>query len=72
MVEIYIEKKLDLGKVKIWFVCPTCRQVDMKIVKDYEVNPANYHAVKRDGFGNTVYICNAPCAGCQSKRANQS
>ncbi len=66
MDAVFLDKKLEVGKVKICFVCPICRMVDIKIEDEFSVNPENYPEVKRDGFGNTVYICEAPCADCQN------
>lgn len=58
--------RLPIEKVKVCFVCPACRVVNIKIVAEYEIDPKNYPVVKRDGYGNTVYICEAPCVDCQS------
>ncbi len=57
--------RLPVEKVKVCFVCPMCRVVDIKIMAEYEIDPDNYPVVKRDGYGNTVYICEAPCRDCQ-------
>ena len=55
------------GKVKVWFVCPDCHWVDLEIKNDKEVDPVEFDEVKKDEYGNDVYICEAYCSDCQRK-----